>query len=90
MGPLSIAREDSTGHHLSAYSRDVDTNVRRGLGLLAVAGIAWLIGMAALQADSWPLAVLVAAAALVAVCSLLGGLGLLAYGLLRRPAQKVE
>jgi len=68
----------------------MSVNVRRGLGLLAVAALGWLLGMALLNAPTdGALGVLALAGLFVAVVVTIGGvvsgLGLLAWGLLRSP-----
>lgn len=63
--------------------------VKRGLGLLVVALIAWPISYGLLQADpdgalgEWVLPLLGIAASCVLVAAAFGGLVLLAWGLLR-------
>lgn len=62
--------------------------VKRGLGLLVVAAMGWLLGLALLNAPAAGFAgVLVFIGLLVALIAaiggLVGGLGLLAWGLLR-------
>jgi len=56
--------------------------VKRGLGLLVVAVIAWLIGYPATRADSVAGTLLAIPAVIVFLCALVGGLVLLAWGLL--------
>lgn len=57
--------------------------VKRGLGLLVVAVIAWLIGYPAVRTDSVAGTLLAVPAVIVFLCALVGGLVLLAWGLLR-------
>ena len=66
----------------------MSVKVKRGLGLLVVAAIGWLLGLVLLQAPADGAASIfvfvgLAAAACAAIGGLLGGLGLLAWGLLR-------
>jgi len=66
----------------------MSVKVKRGLGLLVVAVIGWLLGLVLLQAPAdgaVGIVVLVGllVAAVAAIGGLLGGLGLLAWGLLR-------
>ena len=57
--------------------------VKRGLGLLVVAVAAWLVGLVAMQSTAVPATVLLGLASVVAVCALVAGVVLLAWGLLR-------
>lgn len=61
----------------------MSVKVKRGLGLLVVAFIAWLIAYPASQSSSTIASVVVVIAGLALVGALVGGLVLLAWGLLR-------
>ena len=70
-----------TKHHLSEYGQRMGVKVKRGLGLLVVAVLAWLTQQA--TADHSPPALVEFALLAVATLCLFGGLALLAWGLLR-------
>lgn len=57
--------------------------VKRGLGLLVVAVICWFVTFAALQGSSLPVTLIALVFGIVALVTFFGGLGLLAWGLLR-------
>lgn len=73
------------------YRAGMTTKVRRGLGLLVLAPLALLIAFGSLRATDgmdnqfvmWPLLILCVVAGITFWVSLIGGLGLLAWGLLR-------
>lgn len=61
----------------------MSVKVKRGLGLLVVAVVAWLITFGLLQAEATPLAVLAILFGLVTFAAAGVGVVLLAWGLLR-------
>lgn len=61
----------------------MSVKVRRGLGLLVVAVIGWLITFGLLQADATPLVVLSVLTGVVTIAAAGVGVVLLAWGLLR-------
>lgn len=61
----------------------MSVKVRRGLGLLVVAVVAWLITFGLLQAEATPLVVLAGAFGLLTLAAAGVGVVLLAWGLLR-------
>jgi hypothetical protein len=71
----------ATGHHLSEYGHVMGVKVKRGLGLLVVAVLAWVTQQALVSHDP-PGAVEFALLAAATLC-LFAGLVLLAWGLLR-------
>lgn len=61
----------------------MSVKVRRGLGLLVVAVVGWLITFGLLQADATPLVVLSVLTGVVTIAAAGVGVVLLAWGLLR-------
>ena len=71
---------------MRSYSQQMDARIRRGLGLLVVAVIAFLVlwSVAGIDTNAAWRALIELVAGLALLGALFGGLGLLAYGLLRK------